>query len=256
MYRLCAALLLLAVAGCSGDNSSSLDDASTRSTTTTTGPSEDGSAGRYVEVEFVAADGEQRSGRLFGAGDVAVVLSHMGRPGDSQDDWQRFAEDHVSNSVKVLTYEGRRTLSKTWNDVVGAVEYLRDHGADVVIAGGASIGAMASLEAAIKPDSQINAVIWLAGVLNNSGYDFTETDMSGLACPMLVASGDQDGYGAADDARQLSNWTSGVSQLLILEASQHGTDILTEADPSVANQLREAMSGFIDTTANQPPATC
>jgi predicted alpha/beta-hydrolase family hydrolase len=256
MYRLLAALLVT-VAACSGDDSSSSGDASTRSTATTTAPSEEGSAGSYVEVEFVAADGEERSGRLFGAGDVAVVLSHMGRPGDGQDDWQKFAEDLVSKGgLQVLTYEGRRTLSETWNDVVGAVEYLRDDGADVVIAGGASIGAMASLEAAINPDSQISAVLWLAGVLHNSGYDFTAADVSGLACPMLVASGDQDGYGAANDARQLSDWTPGVSQLLIVEASQHGTDILTEADPNVADQLRDAMIGFIETAANQPPATC
>jgi predicted alpha/beta-hydrolase family hydrolase len=256
MCRLLAALLLT-VAACSGDDSSSSGDARTRSTTRTTEPSEEGSAGSYGEVEFIAADGEPRSGRLFGAGDVGVVLSHMGRPGDSQDDWLRFADDLASNAgLLVLTYEGRRTLSETWNDVLGAVEYLRDNGAEMVVAGGASIGAMASLEAAIKPDSQINAVLWLAGVLHNSGYDFTEADVSGLACPMLVASGDQDAYGAADDARQLSDWTPGVSQLLIVEARQHGTDILTEADPSVADQLRETMSGFIETAANQPPATC
>ena len=210
----------------------------------------------YTELEFTAEDGEQRSARLFGSGNVAVVLSHMGRGGDDQDDWEQFAEDLAANGFQVLTYDGRQALSKSWNDVLGAVGHLRDGGAETVIVAGASIGAMASLQAAVQSGSEINAVLWLAGVLSNSGYHFTESDVSGLACPMLIASGDEDSYGAGEDAVRLHEWTSEVSELLIVESGLHGTEILLEEEPAVADELRQGMTDFLDRVAEAPATTC
>jgi pimeloyl-ACP methyl ester carboxylesterase len=149
----------------------------------------------------------------------------------------------------VLTYDNRSRLSESWNDVLGAVDHLRNDGAETVIVGGASIGAMASLRAAIEPDSEINAVLWLAGLLNESGYEFTEDDVSGLTCPLLIASGSEDSYGAAEDAALLHEWTPGVSELLIVDSIRHGTDILAEDEPAVADELRQAMTDFFERAA-------
>lgn len=210
----------------------------------------------YIPFEFTAEDGEQRSARLFGSGSVAVVLSHMGRGGDGQDDWEQFATDLADDGYLVLTYEGRGASSETSNDVLGAVHYLRDEGAEKVIVVGASIGAMASLQAALQSGSEINAVLWLAGVLNESGYQFTESGVSDLACPMLIASGDQDSYGSAEDAERLHGWTSEVSDLLLVESNRHGTDILLEEEAAVADELRLAMTDFLDGVAEAPATTC
>jgi pimeloyl-ACP methyl ester carboxylesterase len=230
--------VLLASAACSGD-----DRPGESPSATVSGSTQEAS---FTDIEFTAADGERRPARLFGSGEVAVVLSHMGNTRSSQEDWAPFAGQAAEAGFQVLTYDNRADLSASWNDVLGAVDHLRNEGAETVIVGGASIGAMASLRAAIEPDSEINAVLWLAGVLNESGYAFTEADVSGLACPMLIASGSEDSYGAAEDAALLHEWTPDVSELLIVDSIRHGTDILAEDEPAVADELRQAMTDFLD----------
>lgn len=233
--------VLLASAACSGDD---------RPGETPSVPAgESTQDASFTEVEFTAADGEQRPARVFGSGAAAVVLSHMGSAGSGQEDWAPFAQQLAEAGFQVLTYDNRADLSASWNDVLGAVDHLRNEGAETVIVGGASIGAMASLRAAIEPDAEINAVLWLAGVLNESGYAFTEADVSGLACPMLIASGSEDSYGAAEDAALLHEWTPDVSELLIVDSIRHGTDILAEDEPAVADELRQAMTDFLDAAA-------
>jgi dienelactone hydrolase len=185
---------------------------------------------------------------------MAVVLSHMGRPGDSQDDWVSFAGELAKNGYQALTYE-RGAFGDVWQDVLGAADYLRDNGAETVIAAGASLGAMASLYAAERPRSGLNGVIWLAGVLQNRGYHFQATDVSKIACPILFISGDEDTYGAAGAARQLHDWTTVPSDLLILRSTQHGTDILAEGG-SNATRLVNAMLSFIRQVVSESMRTC
>jgi dienelactone hydrolase len=250
-------MLVLIVAGCSSSeppestSSSSAAEsapASQPSTTTTSVLS-----GVYREVEFNALDGEILSGRLFGDGAVAVVLSHMGRPGDTQDDWAPFAAELADHGYQVLTYERRPALGEVHLDLLGAAAYLRDNGAERVVAGGASIGAMASLYAAEQPESNLGGVIWLAGVLQGR-YTFQQADVAALDCPILIMSGDQDRYGAADDARQLHEWAAAPNQLLIVESELHGTDILQEGGPQ-ADKLTQAMVTFVDHVATES-STC
>lgn len=196
----------------------------------------------YRDIEFVNRDGTTQVGRVFGDGGTAIVLSHMGRPGDSQDDWASFAEELANDGYRVLTYTHDR--QEVWQDVLGAADYLRESGAQKVIAAGASLGAMASLFAAENPESELDGVLWLAGVMQGSGYLFQEADVAEVACPMLIVSADRDTYDAADDARLLHDWAA-TDELLILESVRHGTDILAEGGPA-ADQLRQTMIGFVE----------
>jgi dienelactone hydrolase len=178
----------------------------------------------------------------------------MGRPGDTQDDWGAFAQELAENGYQALTHE-RRAFGDVWQDVLGAADHLRDNGAETVIAAGASIGAMASLYAAEQPHSGLNGVVWLAGVLQNRGYHFQETDVSKIGCPILVISGDEDVYGAAGAARQLHDWATAPIDLLIIPSTRHGTDILTE-DGSNATRLVDAMLNFVGEVAGKSTRTC
>lgn len=244
-----AVVLALALAACagsevSGTSPTSTADASTSQPTVTNAPSALPS-GEYQQIDFPSRNGSPKSGRLFGTGQVAVVLSHMGRPRDDQDDWASFAAELADGGYQVLTYDHEN--SEVWQDVLGAVDYLRDSGADTVIVGGASIGAMASLRAAEESGTDVDGIIWLAGVLHNSGYDFYQDDVAQVACPMLVISADRDSLGAADDARQLDGW-SADSELHIIPSMSHGTDILADGGPA-ADQLEQAMLAFVDRIA-------
>lgn len=207
--------------------------------------------GSYQVVEFETRDGEARTGRLFGDGRVAVILTHMGRPEDSPDDWESFAVELADEGYQVMTHDrpGRRT--GVWEGVLDAADYLSTHGAETVIAAGASIGAMGSLHAATQEDSNLHGVIWFAGVLNSSGFHFSEEDVDDLACPLLLITGDRDTYGAAEDTRQLHEWVTAPSELIIVDSALHGTDILAQGG-APADQVRQAMIDFVDQAASEP----
>lgn len=249
-----AGVLLAACAGSGPDRDPATGG--TPSPTVTATAATPGADRAYREVEFAAPDGERRSGRRYGEGDasVAVVLSHMGRRGDGPDDWAAFAEALADRGYQALTYPRRDADSQGWRDVLGAVDYLRRDGATTVIVAGASLGAMASLYAAGQPAAEIDGVAWLAGVRANSGYRFEEADVSGLGCPLLFISGDQDSYGAAEDSRQLHEWAR-ESELLLLESRRHGTDIFDDGDAN-ATQLTQAMLDFVDRVAGEPASPC
>ncbi|WP_091674543.1 alpha/beta hydrolase [Amycolatopsis marina] len=214
--------------------------------------------GSYREVTFPAQDGATRSGRLFGDGSVAVVLSYMGRSGDSQDDWKTFAESLAEHGYQALTYAREADSEQNdfvdhWRDVLGAATFLRDHGAETVIAGGASIGAVASLHAAEQPDNGINAVLWLAGLHETDSYEFSKADVARISCPIMFVSGEGDAYGSAESARLLHDWAP-TSELLFIESYRHGTDILTH-DETSARTLSQAMLEFVKRMEDQD-ATC
>ncbi|TDD68637.1 hypothetical protein E1262_15425 [Jiangella aurantiaca] len=245
-----ALLLALCLTGCSGDGS---DD---RGSSPSAAPSATTPAGPYQEIEFTGGDGQPRQGRLFGPDDapVAVVLSHMGRDGDSQDDWTATAEALAERGHQVLTYQRLRPRFQIWQDVVGAVEYLRDHGAERVVVAGASLGAMASLRVALQPSPPTDAVVWVAGGLHSEGMDFDQAAVTGLSCPVLLITGDGDSYGATEDTQQLHAWLPG-SELLVLPTPRHGTDILADGG-APAEQLQTAMLDFVDGVAAAPASPC
>lgn len=254
-------LLIAAAAACNGSGASSrtAGPTTTAPASSSIRPSQSASAQAtevmYREVEFTSRDGTLRSGHLYGEGSVAIVLSHMGRQRDRQEDWDGAARHLADRGYQVLTYTRQAAFGESWQEVLDAADYLRQQGgAERVVAGGASIGAMASLFAAEQPESQLVGVIWLAGVLHGSRYDFQEADVSQIACPMLMMSGAKDGYGGRNAAEQLYAWATAPKELLIVESGLHGTDILLEGGPQAA-QLEEAIDGFLNSLAN-PHAFC
>lgn len=216
--------------------------------------SDHGNPASYREVTFPTRDGGTRSGRLFGDGHVAIILSYMGRTGDSQDDWKTFAEELAKRGYQALTYARAADAEQNnfvdhWQDVLGAGVFLRGNGAKTVIAGGASIGAVASLYAAEQPDNGINAVLWLAGVQQTDRYKFAKADIAGISCPIMFISGKGDSYGSVESAHQLHDWAP-TSEILLIESNRHGTDILTKDGPN-AHPLNQAMLDFVRRMENQ-----
>ncbi|WP_199435446.1 dihydrofolate reductase family protein [Qaidamihabitans albus] len=256
LVALVSSLTLVACVPATGPESTTA--APSASNPASAGSSSSAEPASYREITFAARDAGRRSGRLFGTGRVAIVLSHMGSSGASQDDWTSFAAELAKHGHQALTYARAadadlNDFADHWRDVLGAATFLRDNGAEVVIAVGASIGAMASLYAAEQPTNGINAVIWLAGVQQAESYEFTEVDVSSVRCPILFISGEADAYGGAKSARQLHAWAP-AGELLIIDSGRHGTDILAEDGPN-AGTLRRTMLEFVERAAGQK-ATC
>lgn len=242
MFRPAAVLAILALCltSCSGDGGGSSSSASPAATT----PAEP-----YQEIEFTGGDGQPRTGRAYGDDDapVGVVLSHMGRDGDGWDDWAATAQALADRGHRAVTYQRPRPRYQVWQEVVGAVEYLRDHGAERVVVAGASLGAMASLRVALESEPATDGVVWIAGTLRSDGMAFDQASVAGLACPALLITGDQDSYGGTEATQDLHAWLPG-SELLILPSARHGTDILAQGG-APAEQLETAVLDFADAVA-------
>ncbi|WP_109473083.1 alpha/beta hydrolase [Ornithinimicrobium cavernae] len=192
-----------------------------------------------VPVTIDAGGGTELHGLRYGTGPRAILLAHMGRPGDSQEDWAPVAVELADAGLTVVTYDRRGVCSSTldtcstageaplesWRDVVAATKHVRALGSESVIVGGASLGAMETVDALRREDVEVDGIIWFAGVLSRD-LSFERSDFADLpAVPKLFVSAEHDRYGAAEDARQAYEWSSEPRTLTIVPGSRHGTDL-------------------------------
>jgi hypothetical protein len=217
---------------------------------------------RSERVAFEAGDGVRLTGRLFGEGSVGVVLAHMGRGGDTQADFCLLARSLAERGYLALTYNRRGVCSSSaqecskgfddyassWKDVVGAAAFVRSRGATSLVLIGASIGAMASLHAAVSHQVEPVALIEIGGVNHASGYDFSRKQLRELAGAKLFISSDDDIYGGAEAAREWYGWAEEPKRLEILAGSEHGTDMLRSGEPT-ARPLTRLVLTFLARTA-------
>jgi pimeloyl-ACP methyl ester carboxylesterase len=109
-------------------------------------------------VRFPSEDGTVLEGRVFGAGRMGIVLAHMN--GGNQREWFPLAPSLAEAGYAVLTFgfqgscpgppygcsAGEQSSATTDEDVRGAAGFLAGRGVRRVVLGGASLGAMASIQ--------------------------------------------------------------------------------------------------------------
>jgi dienelactone hydrolase len=207
-------------------------------------------------VRFRASDGVRLEGRLFGDSEVGVVLSHMDNA-DGQEPWWGLAALLADEGYRVLTYnrrgvcpggdggcsEGDEDRSEGWKDVVGAVAFLRSRGSDRVVVGGASWGAIESLVVAARRDANVDGLIWVAG------GDLYSVPVSELVVrtdvPKLLMAGKFEGC-CAYVAQEMYRLAPKPKELVLLPTGEHGTDVLSFADPAAADAFRRAILEFLE----------
>jgi alpha/beta superfamily hydrolase len=234
---LASLLLCLAVVSCGG--------ASTQpaSTTLTTVAGATGDA-PYEVIQFATEDGVTLSGRLYGTGTSAVLLSHM-YPAD-QTSWdataQRLAEaGYLSMTFDFRGYglsEGEKDIQYLDRDVTAAVQYLRSEGAAEVILVGASMGGTASLKAAAQLQTlssfRVAGVVTLSAPVDFNGLSAREA-VPNIVLPMLFAA--SEGDMGAEGARELQTLSGDRGDLQILKGSDHGTELLAGEQAATAWRL-------------------
>jgi pimeloyl-ACP methyl ester carboxylesterase len=200
-------------------------------------------------VSFESTDGVHLEGRLFGQGNrAAVVLSHM-LPAD-QSSWWEFAERLADAGYLVLTYDfrgfcpggregcsgGDRNIAAIWQDVLGAIGFVRSQGAARVTLAGASMGGTASLVAAAQPDADVAAVVTLSAPTEIEGLVAGGDVLSRLSGGKLFIAGIGDAN-AARSAEQLYELAPPPKRVEIVPANDHGTDLLTGSQAEVVRTL-------------------
>ena len=207
-------------------------------------------------VSFRASDGVRLEGRLFGEGDVAVVLAHMGGQDDDQSQWFETAGLLADQGYQVLTYNRRgvcpggdqgcsedRDDADGWRDLVGAVDFLRQ-GAGSVVIGGASLGAMEAMYVAGRGEAEIDGLIWVAGAQGYGKADLLELAPR-VSEPKLYLAGEFD-QELGDLAQELHAASREPKELVLLDTGEHGTDIPVFDDPPIADGFRQAILDFLD----------
>jgi dienelactone hydrolase len=214
---------------------------------------------RTLRVErrsaFRGAGGVDLEGRVFGSGDVGVVLAHM-RPGD-QSQWIDFAPLLADHGYLVLTYDHRgvcpggglgcssgKTGDIGWEDLAFAVELLRARGASRVVVGGASLGAMESLYALTR-GLDADGLIWLSGADLYGGVPVTD-QVRAVRVPKLLATGEFDSD-AVELRPAVERAASPPKHVVLLDTGEHGTNILEFGDPAVADVFRRSVLDFLAT---------
>jgi pimeloyl-ACP methyl ester carboxylesterase len=177
-------------------------------------------------------------GRLFGEGSTAVVLSHMG-PAD-QRSWFAFANRLADQGYLVLTYDfrgycpggeggcsqGDLQVSAIWQDVLGAMDFVRSEGATSVALVGASMGGTASLVAAGQQGSDPEAVVTLSAPASIEGLNADAALLQRVTANKLFVAGVGDASAAAS-AQDLFEIAPPPKRVEFPPADDHGTDLLT-----------------------------
>ena len=209
-------------------------------------------------VNFQASDGVRLEGRLFGDGDVAVVLSHMGEPTNNQTEWFPTARWLAGLGYRVLTYNtrgicprgeagcsaGSWTLSDNWKDIVGAWRFVRARGAERVVLMGASVGSMGSIVAAPRLPRPPAAIVAISGVEYCCGYEIGRREIRAVRAPMLFVGAEYDAR-AATAARRFHTWAAPLKAIRIYgKTGLHGTDLLVPGERT-SPSLRRLIAAFL-----------
>jgi pimeloyl-ACP methyl ester carboxylesterase len=234
-WRSSLALVLVTavLAGCGGSS------ASTPAVAPSTASSAAASSSR--PISFTATDGVRLSGRLYGAGTTAVVLSNMGDNDPGR--WDAFAARLAERGYLVLTYAFRyprdaspftaEMARHTVDDLRGAVAQLRAAGATKVVLAGGSLGGMATAKVAAGVGAAAMVVLAAPVDLAEYGFHVLPAELRSAMPKLFVAAKDdpvvpyaetQRMFALAADPKELQSYP-GTEHALHLFEGEHGKEL-------------------------------
>ncbi|MFZ0957079.1 MAG: alpha/beta fold hydrolase [Candidatus Sulfotelmatobacter sp.] len=198
-------------------------------------------------VTFLAPDGYRLHADLYGKGDRAVVLAHGGR--FTKESWRKQAEVLADAGFRVLAIDFRGygqsvpgSQNEDWKhypDVLAAVRYLHNAGANSVSVVGASMGGDAAGDASAESNpGEIDRIVFLGSEGGDSperlkgrkSFIVTRDDQSGDG-PRLP--GITEHYRKAPDPKKL----------VVLEGSAHAQFIFdTDQGPRLLQEMLRFLS--------------
>jgi len=235
-------LLVLAVAGCGSVPASAPPSPS---------PSPSPSSG----VTFPAEDGVALTGRVFGAGPTAVVLSNMGD--NDPAPWEEFAPALAARGYLVLTYSFRYSARSftdqmardTVPDLRGAVAYVRSRGATRVVLMGASLGGLTVGKVAGSVGAA--ATVVLSSPVDLSTYGpytmaVSDAELAAMTGPKLFVASEQDTNARYADTRTYFDRAPEPKRFQSFSGSEHGVNLFGGAH---GDELRQLLLDFISQNA-------
>ena len=271
------------VASCSNGEESSPPTTQTPETetaATTTAAATEGERADYEAIRFRAGDGVELVGRLWGEGDVAVILAHGFSQGQAQEGWPPLPAVLAERGYLALTFnfrgfcdsegcsEGGMELENNWRDAMAAVALLEERGAKKIFLIGASMGGLAVLRAARTPGVDVTGVVSLSTPQFPSKYyvgepqanDVTRARLKQIDEPKLFMAGKDDvqlpgsaplrpgieSVRFAEDARRMFAAAEEPKQLALVDSSSHSSELVTTAADDIVNETRALIFRFLE----------
>jgi pimeloyl-ACP methyl ester carboxylesterase len=201
---------------------------------------------------FEASDGTRLDGAELGTGLRGLVMLHES-PSDLCG-WEPYGAELAKRGFHVLLIDLRAFglsrrgpyggLRGAVADVRGAVDELKQLGAQQVALVGASYGGVTALATAPQLGSRIAGVASLSGelALGNAGLNALAAAPK-IRVPLLIMGSRKDHYLDADDARKLARATAATqAQLVEFDGYDHGWDLLQF---SHKQRAYEVLVGFL-----------
>lgn len=220
-------------------------------------------------VRFKGGKGDVLEGRLFGDGDVGIVLAHGYSPEGGQYDWFPVAAVLAAEGYSALTFNftgfcprahglgavgcsgGKENATETWRDIEPAVGFLHDNGVATVFVVGSSMGGLAALNSAARSDLEVAGVVAM-GVPREPPPEFpqnrnlTDEIVGAVDEPKLFMAGSTDDD-IAVAAEAMFDVASEPKELAILESPAHGSDLIVRAPADISAEAMSLLIGFIET---------
>lgn len=197
-------------------------------------------------VNFDTADGATVSGELYGSGKTAVIFSVMGncKPG-----WREFAQVTAAQGFTALTYQWRgcrasgsvdeNEIQKFVEDARGAINFVREQGAEKVILVGASLGGCASAKLALESQASGLVVIASPPSIPQWGFEIESDDLN-TDIPKLFITAENDNTVSAEDTRTLYDLAAEPKEWQTYPGAAHGTDLFEgESGPELQQRILE-----------------
>jgi pimeloyl-ACP methyl ester carboxylesterase len=274
------AALLASCSNGKGSSPPTTKTSDTETAATTTAAATEGERADYDAIRFRAGDGVELVGRLWGDGDVGVILAHGFSQGQAQDGWLPFPAVLAERGYLALTFnfrgfcdsegcsEGDMELENNWRDAMAAVALLEERGAKKIFLIGASMGGLAVLRAARTPGVDVAGVVSLSTPQFPSKYyvgepqanDVTPARLKQIDEPKLFIAGKDDvqlpgsaplrpgieSVRFAEDARRMFAAAEQPKQLALVDSSFHSSELVTTAPDHIVKETRALIFRFLE----------
>jgi pimeloyl-ACP methyl ester carboxylesterase len=196
-------------------------------------------------VTFTSQDNVRLAGTLFGEGELAVILAHMGMPGVDQQSWLPFARLLAERGFTALTLdfrgrgqsEGSLQTNLLVYDIHAATQFLSERGFERIVCIGASMGGTACMRAAL--DGDLAGLGVLASTLSNGDpTEVTAFELQQLTLPKVFAYGGYDVILVISDMRIMSELSPAPKLVQVFPESAHATNLFnTESGEALTDLL-------------------
>lgn len=202
----------------------------------------------FEKVTFETEDGVEIAATLFGSGDTALLMLHMGKGSADQESWHPFARLAAEEGFTALTVDLRGRGESGGDmyppymilDARAAIEFLRQRDFKRVVCLGASMGGTTCLRLAVE--DELVGVVVISSTQSVGGENGVSVqDLRALTIPKLFVYGERDSI-IPSEMESMFRYSAESKQLITYKHAAHGTDLFLS---TYGDDLRQQLLTFL-----------